>query len=89
MKKRGERRYGTNLCGKRIKLRRKEKNIGQQELVSALEVDYDIKIQRPALVLIEQQKRNVSDYELVAFSRILEVNMEWLLFGDDLNESSK
>ena len=57
--------------------------IGQAELVAALEVDHGIKFHRSALGLIEQQKRSVSDLELVAFSKTLKVSVSWLLFGDD------
>ena len=52
-KKTQPRHYGTNLCGGRIKQKRMEKNIGQQELVAALEVDHEIKLHRSALVLIK------------------------------------
>ncbi|MGK0290889.1 MAG: transcriptional regulator with XRE-family HTH domain [bacterium] len=81
--KEGTRNYGTNLCGTRIKQGRKEKGINQQELIAALEVDRGIKLHRSALVLIEQQKRSVSDIELVAFAKLLDVSVLWLLFGEN------
>lgn len=78
-----KRAYGTNLSGLRIKKARIKMGIGQAELVAALEVDHGIKLHRSALGLIEQQKRGVSDLELVAFSKTLKVSVSWLLFGDD------
>lgn len=78
-----ERNYRTNLSGGRIKEARSKKQIGQSELVAALEVEHKIKLHRSALGLIEQQKRSVSDIELVAFSKVLEVSVLWLLFGEE------
>ena len=78
-----KRAYGTNLSGLRFRKSRIKMGIGQAELVAALEVDHGIKLHRSALGLIEQQKRGVSDLELVAFSKTLKVSVSWLLFGDD------
>ncbi|MCG8634772.1 MAG: helix-turn-helix domain-containing protein [Desulfobacterales bacterium] len=78
-----ERKYGTNISGSRIKEARSRRQIGQSELVAALEVEHRIKLHRSALGLIEQQKRSVSDIELVAISKVLEVSVQWLLFGEE------
>ena len=82
-KRKNERSYGTNLSGKRIKEARNKKGMDQAELTAALEIEQGIKLYRSALGLIEQQKRKVSDLELVAFSRVLKVSISWLLFGDE------
>lgn len=80
-----KRSYGTNLSGARIKQARIMNRIDQSELVAALEVEHKIKLHRSALGLIEQKKRRVSDIELVAFSRVLGVSVQWLLFGKEEN----
>ena len=80
-----KRNYGTNLSGVRIREARNRKQIGQSELVAILEVEHNIKLHRSALGLIEQQKRSVSDIELAAFSKVLEVSILWLLFGEEKN----
>ncbi len=82
-KQKKERVYGTNLSGLRIKEARNMKGMDQTELVAILEVDHGIKLHRSALGLIEQQKRKVSDLELVAFSKVFEVSVLWLLFGEE------
>ncbi len=81
--RKNERSYGTNLSGKRIKEARNKIGMDQAELAAALEIEQGIKLYRSTLGLIEQQKRKVSDLELVAFSRVLKVSVLWLLFGDE------
>lgn len=57
---------------------RKEKGIMQIELLSKLQL-MGISISLPALSLLEEQKRPVSDFELKAFADIFDVTTDWLL----------
>lgn len=71
-----------NLCGKRIKLARTNREMAQVELCAALSVDHGIEMTQNTLSNIERGERIVRDSELAAFSDILGVNPTWLLFGD-------
>lgn len=72
----------TNLCGKRIKLARIDKEMNQLELAAALNVDYGIEMNQYSISQLERGSRFVKDFELVALSEILDVSTNWLLFGD-------
>jgi len=72
----------NNLCGKRVKLARIDKEMKQVELSAALSVDHDIEISQKALSRLELGIRPVKDIELVALAKILGVKTTWLLFGD-------
>ncbi len=67
-----------NLVGKRVTEARLQKGLTQIELLAKLQAA-GIDISRPALSLLEGQKRPVSDFELNALSDILEVDVDWLL----------
>ena len=71
-----------NLCGKRVKLARIEKDMKQVDLSAALSVDCDIEISQKAISRLERGVRPVTDVELVALSKLLGVTIGWLLFGD-------
>lgn len=70
-----------NLCGKRVKLARIEKDMKQVDLSAALSVDFEIEISQKALSRLERGVRPVKDIELVALAKLLGVDVMWLLFG--------
>lgn len=72
----------TNLCGKRVKLARVDKEMNQLELATALNVDYEIEMNQYSISQLERGSRFVKDFELVALAEILNVSTNWLLFGD-------
>lgn len=72
----------TNLCGKRVKLARIDKEMNQLELATALNVDYGIEMNQYSISQLERGSRFVKDFELVALAEILDVSTNWLLFGD-------
>ncbi len=74
----------ANVCGKRIKLARVNQDMDQVELAAALSVDHGIEMAQTSISEIERGERGVRDFELIAFSQILEVSTEWLLHGDKL-----
>lgn len=72
-----------NICGERIRIARLRKKMKQIDVTVALE-DYKIVLNQTAIGKIERGERNIFDFELLAFSEILEVSVEWLLKGGDL-----
>ena len=74
----------TNLCGKRVRLARINKEMNQLQLATALSVDYGIDVNQYSISQIERSSRFIKDFELVALSEVLEVPLMWLLFGDEI-----
>ena len=64
-----------NLVGKRVKQLRKEKRMSQQELSARLET-LAIYICRGSISRIEEQKRTVTDIELLGLSQVLSTTIE-------------
>ena len=64
-----------NLVGKRVKQLRKEKRMSQQELSARLET-LAIYICRGSSSRIEEQKRTVTDIELLGLSQVLSTPIE-------------
>lgn len=71
-----------NLCGKRVKMARIDKEMTQIDLAAALSVDLDMEMSQKALSRLEQGNRLVRDIELVALAEILGVTIEWLVLGN-------
>jgi len=67
-----------NITGKKIKIARLNNNLTQQQLSAKLET-LAVYIDRASISKIEQQKRIVTDYELLALCEILKVSPNWLL----------
>lgn len=77
----------ANICGKRIKLSRIDRELDQVELAAALSVDHDIEISQTSISEIERGMRGLRDFELAAICKVLEVSPEWLLFGQDSDKA--
>ena len=77
----------TNLCGKRVKLARIEKDMNQLQLATALSVDFNIDMNQYSISQLERGSRFVKDYELVALAEILDKHPMWLLFGDKMSKT--
>lgn len=67
-----------NIIGSRLKTARLKSNLTQQQLSAKLET-IAVYIDRASISKIEQQKRIVTDYELLALCQILKVSPGWLL----------
>ncbi|MBZ4647650.1 MAG: family transcriptional regulator [Clostridia bacterium] len=67
-----------NIIGPRLKVARLKNNLTQQQLSAKLET-MAVYIDRASISKIEQQKRIVTDYELLALCEILKVSVNWLL----------
>lgn len=61
-----------NICGPKIREERKKKGVTQTQLCDALR-DYGVDLNQKVLSNIELQKRHVTDYELAALIRVLQV----------------
>lgn len=71
-----------NLVGERVGIRRREINMKQIELLTALR-EKGIEFNASGLSKLEGQLRSVNDYELIALSEILCVSVDWLLGLED------
>ena len=71
--------YGgqKNISGDRIHQARKAKRISQADLSARMQVK-GVLIEREAISKIETGDRFVTDYELMVFSDVLGVTMDWL-----------
>ncbi len=72
-----------NICGDRIKIARIRKEMKQIDLSVALE-DFKISLNQSAIGKMERGERNIYDYELKALAEILEISLDWLLYGGNL-----
>ena len=78
MKKRTLALGNRNIIGARVTEARNRVGMKQNELLAKLQLE-GVEISTPALSLLEGQKRPVSDIELKALSKILNVSVDWLL----------
>lgn len=70
----------ANISGDRIHQARTARRLSQDELAARMQVA-GVVLGREAISRIETGDRFVTDYELVIFSRVLGVTVEWLI-GD-------
>lgn len=71
-----------NVAGTRVKIARLEKKLTQQELSAKLET-LAVYIDRASISKIEQRKRILTDIELIAIAKVLDVSINWLLGQDE------
>lgn len=71
----------VNQSGHRIRAARHLHNpkLTQDDLIAKMHTRYNIILTKSGLSRIENGQRYVTDQELVAFSKILGVSIEWLL----------
>ena len=71
----------ANQSGHRIRAARHlhNPNLTQNDLIAKMHTRYNIILTKSGLSRIENGQRYVTDQELVAFSKILGVSIEWLL----------
>ena len=67
-----------NICGKRVKEARKKMKLTQIDFAAKLQIE-GVTIERDSVSRIEIGTRFVTDYEIVAISKILRVSALWLL----------
>lgn len=69
-----------NIAGNRIKAKREENNLTQADLAAKMQLE-NVVIEQKAISRIECGERLISDYELLAFAKVLKVSLSWLLTG--------
>ena len=67
-----------NIVGVRVEQRRKELGMKQKELLTALQIE-GVEMNASGLSKLEGQLRKVSDYELLALTKILSISLNELL----------
>ena len=70
-----------NLIGARVEFARKNQGMKQKELLAQLQVR-GVDLNASGLSKLEGQLRFVTDFELLALSKILNVSVDWLLNGE-------
>lgn len=68
----------ANIVGKKIYKFRKQQKLSQEELAAKMQLN-NIEISQKGIRRIEKQERFVTDYELLAFSKVLDINIYDLL----------
>lgn len=76
-----------NLAGPFIKCFRQAAGLSQFDLSVAMEVDHEASLTQSDISEIERGARQVTDFELVSFSRVLKVPIKSLVEGDE-NETN-
>lgn len=71
-----------NIAGARIKLIRERNNLSQTDIAIKLQLE-NVILEQKAISRIERGERLISDYELLAFAKVLKVSLSWLLTGKD------
>ena len=72
----------ANIIGERVRLARQQLNISQTVLAARLQTE-GITIEQKAISRIEKQDRVVADYELFYLAKVLHVDVQWLLTGEE------
>lgn len=68
----------ANIVGPKILEARKKLNLSQDMLAAKMQLE-SVEISQKVISRIEKQERFVADYELVAFAKVLNVDINWLL----------
>lgn len=74
-----------NICGDRIREARLKLRLTQSDLAAQMQINGVI-IERDSISRIEIGTRFVTDYELKIFSKVLKVELPWLLSEDSTEE---
>ena len=67
-----------NISGDRIHQARTAMRLSQADLAARMQVN-GVTIEREAISKIETGARFVTDYELMVFTKVLNVSLEWLI----------
>ncbi|MCI9149730.1 MAG: helix-turn-helix transcriptional regulator [Lachnospiraceae bacterium] len=68
----------ANIVGEKINEFRKQQKLSQEELAAKMQLN-NIEISQKGISRIEKRERFVTDYELLVFSKVLDVNIYELL----------
>ena len=78
----------NNIVGKYIREERKRQKLSQKHLAEKLEL-YGVYVCRGSLSRLENNERTVTDIEIDAISKILNVSLEYLFGREDENRGAK
>ena len=67
-----------NICGHHVREDREKLQLSQDQLAARLQTE-GLGVNQNSISRIETGKRLVADFELVALSRVLSVDIEWLV----------
>ncbi|MBO5292481.1 MAG: helix-turn-helix transcriptional regulator [Lachnospiraceae bacterium] len=68
----------ANIVGPQIRAARKSLKLSQDELAAKMQLN-NVEISQKVISRIEKQERFVTDYELLVFSRVLDIDIYKLL----------
>jgi len=71
----------SNASGERVRIAREKKGISQSQLAARLQVE-GIQLNQKAISRIETGERIVADYEVIYLAKALNVDVLWLLLGE-------
>lgn len=71
-----------NICGDKVREARQKQRMSQSDLAAKLQIN-GIILERDSISRIESGTRFVADYELLILSKVLKVEMRWLLSADE------
>jgi len=78
--------YGKkNISGERIYQARTAMRLSQADLAARMQIN-GVTIEREAISKIETGGRFVTDYELMVFAKVLNVEIQWLIGKDQENQ---
>lgn len=72
----------SNLVGERVRQRRNELKLSQTDLAAQLQIQ-GVRIEQDAISSIELGDRFVADFEALYLSKVLKVDLMWLLTGEE------
>lgn len=71
----------SNASGERVRIAREKNGISQSQLAARLQVE-GIQLNQKAISRIETGERIVADYEVIYLAKALNVDVLWLLLGE-------
>ena len=71
-----------NIAGARVKSIREKNGWSQADLAAKLQIE-EVIVEQKAISRMELGERLITDYEILALSRILNVSVIWLLTGNE------
>lgn len=71
--------YGNkNIISKRLKAARENKKLSQSDLAAKLQI-LNVNIDQQMISKIEKNMRQVTDYEVAAICKCLDISFEWII----------
>ena len=68
----------NNICGRRVREAREKLKLSQDQLAAKLQTE-GLGVNQNSISRIETGKRIVTDFELAALAKVLDVDVNWLL----------